>query len=129
MRIHQILCGVAAASLLALSAVAQDGQSAPVQDGQYGDALSQILTDARAGTCSDLMSAAVQLACQRRIQAIAATLERFGPVQNLTFLKAEEKSGGIVETWVVGFAEGRTMTWLIGGLHDGQFSTAFSEDG
>lgn len=128
MRIHQTLCGAAAASLLAFSVAAQDGRSTTVQDGQYGQALSQILTDARAGTCSDLMSAGVQLACQRRIQSIAATLERFGPVQSITFLKAEEKSGGIVETWVVGFAEGHTMTWVIGGLHDGQFSTAFSED-
>ncbi|KQW84059.1 hypothetical protein [Brevundimonas sp. Root1279] len=127
MRIHQILCGAAAASLLAFSVAAQDGQ-ATVQDGQYGQALSQILTEARAGTCSDLMSAGVQLACQRRIESIAATLERFGPVQSITFVKAEERSGRIVETWVVGFAEGRTMTWVIGGLHDGQFSTAFSED-
>lgn len=128
MRIHQTLCGAAAASLLAFSAFAQDGPSVAGEDGRYGEALTRILADARAGTCSDLMSAGVQLACQRRIQSIAATLERFGPVQKITFLKTEEKANGVVETWVVDFLEGQTMTWVIGGLSDGQFTTAFSED-
>lgn len=129
MRIHQILCGVAAASVLAFSASAQDGQAAEAQGGRYAEALTRIVADARAGNCSDLMSAGVQLACQRRIQQIALTLERFGDVQKITLLKSEERGGGLYETYELGFVDGFTMTWIIGGLHDGQFSTAFSEDG
>lgn len=129
MRIHQILCGVAAASLLALPAPAQDNPPAEPREGRYAEALTRIVEDARAGTCSELMTASVQLACQRRIEQIQLTLERFGDIQTITFIKAEERGNGIVETWELGFVDGFTMTWLIGGLHDGQFSTAYSEDG
>jgi hypothetical protein len=123
MRVHQILCGAAMAVLLAGSAQAQ------AQEGQYAEALIRIVEEARAGTCSDLMTAGVQLACQRRIEQIKLTLERFGSIQKVTFVKAEERGSGIVETYELAFVDGFTMTWLIGGLHDGQFSTAFSEDG
>lgn len=129
MRIHQILCGAAAASLLAFSASGQEGQAAEAQGGQYAEALTRILADARAGTCSELMSAGVQLACQRRIHEIALTLERFGDVQKITLLKSEDRGGALYETYQLGFVDGFTMTWIIGGLHDGQFSTAYSEDG
>ncbi|WP_332658779.1 hypothetical protein [Brevundimonas sp.] len=129
MRIHQILCGAAAASLLAFSASAQEGQAAEAQGGQYAEALTRIVADARAGTCSELMSAGVQLACQRRIDQIALTLERFGDVQKITLLKAEDRGGVLYETYELGFVDGFTMTWIIGGLYDGQFSTAYSEDG
>lgn len=129
MRIHQILCMAAAAALLAFPTSAQDGQAAEAQGGQYAEALTRIVTDARAGTCSELMSAGVQLACQRRIQQIALTLERFGDVQKITLLKAEERGGVLYETYELGFVDGFKMTWIIGGLHDGQFTTAYSEDG
>lgn len=129
MRIHQILCMAAAAALLAFPASAQDGQAAEAQGGRYAEALTRIVTDARAGTCSELMSAGVQLACQRRIQQIALTLERFGDVQKITLLKAEERGGVLYETYELGFVDGFKMTWIIGGLHDGQFTTAYSEDG
>ena len=129
MRIHQILCGVAAASLLAFSVSAQEGQAAEAQGGKYAEALTRIVTDARAGICSELMSAGVQLACQRRIEQIALTLERFGDVQKITLLKSDDRGGVLYETYELGFVDGFTMTWIIGGLRDGQFSTAFSEDG
>lgn len=129
MRIHQLLCGAAAASLLAFSASAQDGQAAEAQGGKYAEALTRIVTEARARTCSDLMSASVQLACQRRIEQIALTLERFGDIQKITLLKTEERGGGLYETYELGFVDGFTMTWVIGGLHDGHFGTAYSEDG
>lgn len=129
MRIHQILCGVAAASLLAFSASAQEGQAAEAQGGQYAEALTRILADARVGTCSELMSAGVQLACQRRIHSITLMLERFGDIQKITLVKSEERGGGLYETYELGFVDGFKMTWVIGGLQDGQFSTAYSEDG
>ena len=129
MRIHQILCAVAAVSLLAVSASAQEVPPGEPPAGQYAEALTRIVADARAGTCSELMSAGVQLACQRRIEQIALTLERFGAIQTITLLKSEERGGGLYETYELGFVDGFKMTWIIGGLHDGQFTTAYSEDG
>ena len=64
MRIRMMLAGVAAAGLMAFPALAQDGE--------YGEPLRQMLTEAAAGTCSEAwMAPAVLGACQGQIAGMA----------------------------------------------------------
>lgn len=118
MRIRTMLAGVAAAGLMALPAMAQDGE--------YGEQLRQMLTEAAAGTCSEaLMAPALLDACNGQIAGMAPGLQALGAIESMTFVSAEDTPGGRMESWSVAFANGRTLNWFIGGQQpDGKFTAA-----
>ena len=117
MRIHMLLAGVAAASLTAFSAMAQDGE--------YSQALTRMLTETAEGRCpADVMAQDLLTACQEQIAGMAPAFRELGVIETMTFVKAEDTPGGRVETYSVKFAGGQTMTWRIGHLRDGKFETA-----
>lgn len=117
MRIHLMLAGIAVASLTAASATAQDGE--------YSRALTRMLTEAAEGRCpADVMAEDLATACQEQIAGMAPAVRQLGPIETMTFVKAEDTPGGRVETYSVKFAGGQTMTWRIGHLRDGKFETA-----
>ncbi|HWQ86915.1 hypothetical protein [Brevundimonas sp.] len=119
MRIRAMLAGVAAAGLMAFPAAAQDGQ--------YGEQLTRIVTEAASGTCLDaLMAPSLLDACNAQIQAMAPALSAMGAIESMTFVSAQDTAEGRVETWAVKFAGGRTMNWVIGHLQDGKFSVVGS---
>lgn len=115
MRIQTMLAAVAAASLMAFPAMARDGQ--------YGEQLNRMVTEAAGGTCLEaLMGPSVLEACNRQIDGMAPALREMGAIESVTFVSAEDTPEGRVETWTVKFAGGRTMNWVIGHLQDGRFS-------
>lgn len=116
MRIRVILAGVAAAGLMAFPAMAQDGQ--------YGEQLNRIVTEAAAGTCLEaLMAASLLDACNGQIEGMAPALAAMGAIESMTFVRSEETPEGPVETWAVKYAGGQTLTWVIGQMQDGKFNT------
>jgi hypothetical protein len=119
MRTPALLAAVAAVALSA-PAFAQ----APA--GEYGDALSRMLTEAAAGTCSaELMAEQLLAACNQQIAQMAPGLQSLGAVQSVTFVSAQETPEGRMEVYTVAFAGGQSMTWFIGGRQpDGKFAAA-----
>lgn len=114
MRIQTVLASVAAAAFMAFPAMAQDGQ--------YGEPLNRIVTEAAAGSCNiALMGPAVLDACNGQIEGMAPALTALGAIESMTFVRAEETPAGRVETWSVKYAGGQTITWVIGQMHDGKF--------
>ena len=115
MRIRMILAGVAAAGLMALPAMAQDGQYAPQ--------LTRIIAEAAEGTClAAYMAPSLLDACNGQIEGMSPALRAMGAIEAMTFVSAEETAEGKVETYSVKFAGGRTMNWFIGHERDGKFS-------
>lgn len=115
MRIRLMLAGVAAAGLMALPAMAQDGQYAPQ--------LTRIITEAAQGTClAAYMAQPLLDACNGQIAGMSPALQALGAIESVTFVSAEDSPGGRVETYSVKFASGRTMNWYIGQEQDGKFS-------
>lgn len=115
MRIQMMLAGVTAAALMAFPAMAEDGQ--------YGEQLNRIVTEAAAGTCLEaLMGPSLLDACNGQIQGMAPALSAMGAIESVTFVSAQDTPEGRVETWAVQFAGGRTLNWVIGHLLDGKFS-------
>jgi len=116
MRIRMMLAGVAAAGLMAFPALAQDGE--------YGEPLRQMLTEAAAGTCSEAwMAPAVLGACQGQIAGMAQGLQALGAIESMTFVSAQDTPQGRVETWSVAYASGQTLNWVIGQRQpDGKFA-------
>ncbi|MDI1328425.1 MAG: hypothetical protein PSV23_16670 [Brevundimonas sp.] len=116
MRIQIVLAGVAAAAVMAFPALAQEGQ--------YGEQLNRIVTEAAAGTCLEaLMAPSLLDACNGQIQGMAPALSAMGAIESMTFVSAQDTPGGRVETWAVKFAGGQTLSWVIGHQQDGKFST------
>lgn len=116
MRIHTMLAGAAAAALMAFPAMAQDGQ--------YGEQLNRIVTEAAAGTCLEaLMAPSLFDACNGQIQGMAPALSALGAIESMTFVSAQDTPQGRVETWAVKYAGGQTLNWVIGQMQDGKFST------
>lgn len=118
MRIRTMLAGVAAAGLMAFPAMAQDGE--------YGDALRQMLTEAAAGTCSEaLMAPSLHTACNGQIAGMAQGLQSLGAIESMTFVSAQDTPEGRVETWSVAYASGQALNWVIGHRQpDGKFAAA-----
>lgn len=116
MRIAMILAGVAAAGLMALPAMAEEGRYAPQ--------LTRMLEEAAKGNCLPaLMAPSLLDACNGQIQGMAPALDALGAVETMTFVSAQDTPDGRVETYSVKFAGGQTMEWVIGQEHDGKFST------
>lgn len=116
MRIDTFLAGVAAASLLAFPAMAQDGQYAPQ--------LTRIIEEGASGTClAGLMQPSLLDACNSQISAMSEGLAALGAIETMTFVRAEETPEGKVEFYAVKFAGGATLTWVIGQERDGKFAT------
>jgi hypothetical protein len=123
MRMRLMLAAMAVAGLTASTAMA----GAMTDEGQYSQPLTQMLTQAAAGTCSpDLMAEGLLTACQAQIANMAPALKSLGAVQTVALTKSETTAGGVIETYLVTFAGGQTMTWIIGGIHDGKFNSLFS---
>jgi len=115
MRIRVLLAGVAAAGLMALPAMAQDGQ--------YGPQLTRIIEEAADGTClAALMGESLLSACNGQIQGMSPALSAMGEIETITFVSAEDTPEGRVETWAVKFTGGETLNWVIGQVHEGRFS-------
>ena len=116
MRIQIMLAGVAAAALMALPAMAQDGQ--------YREPLTRIITEAADGVCLEaLMQPPLLDACNGQIQGMAPALAAMGAIETMTFVRSQETPEGPVETWAVTYAGGQTLTWVIGQVQDGKFAT------
>lgn len=116
MRIHMMLAGAAAAALMAFPAMAQDGQ--------YGEQLNRIVTEAAAGTCQEaLMAQSLLDACNGQIQGMAPALSALGSIETMTFVSARDTLEGRVESWSVKYTGGQILTWVIGQMQDGKFST------
>lgn len=116
MRIRMMLAGVAAAGLMALPAMAQEGQ--------YGTPLGQMLADAAEGTCTEaLMAPPLLNACSAQIAGMAEGLQALGAIESMTFVSAQDTPDGRLETWSVAYAGGQTLTWVIGHQQpDGKFA-------
>ena len=115
MRLCNILAGVAAASLLAFPAMAEDGQYAPQ--------LTRIIEEAANGTClAPLMAPSLLDACNGQIQGMAQGLSALGAIETMTFVRAEDTPEGKVELYSVKFAGGQTLQWFIGHESDGKFA-------
>jgi len=112
---EMILAGVAAMSLMAVPAMAEDGQYAPQ--------LTRILTEAAGGTClAAFMAPPLLDACNGQIEGMSPALRAMGEIESMTLVSAEDTPEGRVETYSVKFAAGRTMNWVIGHELDGKFS-------
>ncbi len=117
MRISLLLAGVAAASLTAVSAMAQDAQ--------YAAGLTRMLTEAAAGRCpADVMGDELVAACNEQIAGMAPAMASLGEIKTTTFVRADEVEGKRYEVYRVEFASGQVLTWRIGGLNEGRFETA-----
>lgn len=117
MHIRSMLAGFAGAAVLAFPVMAQD-------NGQYREPLTQIVTEAADGSClAALMAQSLLDACNGQIQGMAPALAALGAIETMTFVSAQDAPGGRVETWRVTFSGGQTLTWVIGELQDGKFST------
>lgn len=117
MRVSLLLAGVAAASLTAFSAMAQEGQ--------YEAGLTKMLTEAAAGRCpADVMGEQLLAACNAQISGMAPAMASLGAIEEMTFMSADEVEGKRHEVYRVRFASGQVLTWRIGGLTEGRFDTA-----
>lgn len=118
MRPRLMITALTAVSVLAFSAIAQEGQ--------YGGALRRMIDETAAGSCpADIMGEQLLAACQQQLPQMSAGLASLGAVESITFVGAEDRPDGRVETWEVKFASGQTLTWGIGGLNEGKFDVAF----
>ena len=111
-----MLAGVTAAALMAFPALAQDGQ--------YGEQLNRIVTEAADGTCLEaLMGPSLLDACNAQIEGMGPALRAMGAIESMTFVSAQDTPEGPVETWSVKYTGGQTLTWVIGQMQDGKFAT------
>lgn len=116
MRIQMMLASVAAAATMAFPAMAQDGQ--------YREQLNRIITEAAAGTCLEaLMAPGLLDACNAQIENMAPALAVMGAIESMTFVSVQDTPEGPVESWAVKYADGPTLTWVIGQMKDGKFAT------
>ena len=123
MRMRSMLAAMAVAGLTATAAMA----AVMADEGQYAQPLTTMLSEAAAGTCSaELMAEGLKTACGQQIANLAPGLSSLGAVQTVALIKSETTAGGVLETYLVTFAGGQTMTWVIGGLHDGKFNSLYS---
>lgn len=117
MRMRRMLAGAAVAVAMAFPVMAQD-------TGQYREPLTQIATEAAGGSCpAALMAQSLLDACNGQIQGMAAALAALGAIETMTFVSPQDTPGGRVETWRVTYSGGQALTWVIGELKDGKFST------
>ncbi len=115
-----LIAAVTAVCLTALPVMAQEGQ------GQYEADLRRMITETAGGVCpTDLMGGGLLTACQQQIPQMSAGLSSLGSVQSVTFTKAEDTPQGRLETYSVVFANGTTLTWVLGQKQDGKYETAY----
>jgi hypothetical protein len=123
MRLPATLAALAAAAFMAGAAQAQD----PATDGQYRAALVRVIADATDGVCpAEILNAELLAACEEQAPQMAPALASLGPVQSILFQGAEGEGDERVELYEVTFAGGQVLTWGIGGLVDGKYSTMFA---
>lgn len=126
MRVKTMMAAVAMATML--SGVAQ-AQTAPEQ-GQYQAALERIMSETTQGRCpADVMAPELLAACAPQIAQMAPGLQSLGAIESITFLRAEGEGAQRVEFYAVKYAIGVTLTWGVGGLVDGKYTTAFAQNG
>lgn len=127
MRLPLSLAAFTAAAALAGAASAQETAA----EGQYTAALQRMIAQAADGICAeDVMGSDLLEACNGNIVGMGAAISALGPVDTMTFLRAEETpEHGRIELYAVGFAGGERMTWGIGGLRDGKYDVAFARGG
>lgn len=120
MRSKLLLTGLAAVSLAAWSASAQE-------TGRHGEDLRRILATAATGTCStELMAGGLLENCQQQIRMMGPAINSFGPVDTVTFVRIQQTPNGPVEVYQVKFTS-LTLTWAIGGRQDdGRYTIAYS---
>ncbi len=128
MRLTLTLAAALAAGALALPAAAQTAPAAdPAGEGRYEDALRRMITETAAGSCpADIMGAPLLAACQQQLPQMSAGLAGLGALESVTFVRAEDRADGRLETYAVTFAGGQTLNWGIGGETDGKFDVAFA---
>jgi len=114
--------------LLFCVVVGSAGAAAVAADeGTYSGALRTMLTQAAAGTCpADIMGEGLLKACREQIANMAPALKAAGPIQSITFVRAEQLNGERFETYKVSFATGAPSNWHIGALHGNKFDAVFS---
>lgn len=113
--------------LAGLAAVALSGAAAAqTPAGEYSGALSRMISQAAAGTCApDVMGDQLLAACNQQITQMASGLQSLGPIESVTFLRAEDTPQGRMEFYSVRFTGGMTLTWYIGARQpDGKFQAA-----
>lgn len=119
MRIRLIIAAATAAAALAAPAFAEDGE--------YRAALQRMITETASGTCpADIMGDQLLAACRQQLPQMSAGLASLGPVESISFVRAEDRPDGRVEIYAVRFAGGQTLNWGIGGLRDGKFDIAYA---
>lgn len=119
MRLGLMLAGLAMAGLTATSVLAEEGV--------YTADLTRMVNDAAEGRCTaELMAENLLKACQEQIAALGPALKDLGAVQSITLAKSETPAVGRVETYVVAYAGGESLTWVIGARRDdGRFGALY----
>lgn len=121
MRLTLTLAAALAAGALALPAAARS------PEGQYEAALRRMIAETAAGTCpADIMGEALLAACRQQLPQMSAGLAGLGPIESMTFVRAEDRPEGRVEIYEVKFAGGQTLNWGIGALNEGRFDMAYA---
>lgn len=129
------LAAALAAGALALPAAARSADRAaaqspaqPAEEGRYEDALRRMITETAAGSCpADIMGAPLLAACEQQLPQMSAGLAGLGPIESITFVRAEDGGQyGRVETYAVKFSGGQSLNWGIGGEKDGKFDVAYT---
>lgn len=121
MRLKLFAAAAAVAGLTAFSAFAQEGE------GQYGKDLRRVIEAAAAGDCpGDLMGNELLTACLQQMPQMAAGLSSLGAIQSIVLQSAEDTSDGLIETYVVTFESGMSLTWGIGHVKDGKYSSVYA---
>jgi hypothetical protein len=123
MRLPTALAALAAAAFMAGAAHAQD----PATDGQYRATLARVIVDAAQGVCpAEIMASELLAACEEQASQMAPAISSLGPVESMAFISAEGEGSERLELYEVTFASGQVLTFGIGGLVDGKFSTMFA---
>jgi hypothetical protein len=120
MRLIAALSALAAAGLLAGAAHAQD----PSTDGRYRADLIKVMDGLAAGECpEDVMQGELLEACQTQFSSVTAALQMLGEPMSLDYVRTEGEGTEAVEVYQTGYAMGVTLTWGIGGVEDGRYTT------
>lgn len=111
----------------AAASMAAAGAAQAADEGQYGPALRRIVAEAAAGTCpADLMAEPLLSACGNQMSQMKPALAALGPIEGVSFIKAEEDEYARIETYAVKYGGGKTWLWSVGNRKDGKFTVAYT---
>lgn len=100
------------------------------EDGQYSGPLIQALTATASGQCPrEIMADQLLSACRQQAPTLGPALAAMGRIVDATLVSSQQTPNGMIETYRVRFSGGQTMTWAIGAMQDGKFTTIVSSGG